>query len=81
MLFDGKLGSPSSTVARQQHGRIEAFQVPDGVFQLAGFAGGQMEPSQDGMDTHCARKGIICILGRVNQSCMAAASKDDDTLV
>ena len=85
MLLDCELGPPAGTMARQQHGGIEAFQVLDGAFQLAVFAGGQMEPSQDCMDGHrarvSARKGVTCILGGVNQSCMAAASKEHDTLV
>lgn len=81
MLLDGKLGPPAGTMPGQQHSRIEPFQVLDGAFQLVVIAGGQMEPPQDCVDGYPVRKGFTCFLGGVNQSCMAAASKEDDSLI
>lgn len=58
-------------MARQQHGRIESFQVLDRTLYLIMLASRKMEATDNSMKGHGTAHQVHCMSGCVNNACVA----------
>lgn len=76
-FLDRKLGPPTRAVSRHEHGRIKPFQISHCTLDLHIIAHGKMEATNHGVEGYIVSDELECILGRVDDASVAAASKDD----
>ena len=76
-FLDRKLGPPTRAVSRHEHGRIKAFQISHCTLNLHIIARGEMEAANHGVEGYIVSDKFECVLGRVDDAGVAAASKDD----
>jgi hypothetical protein len=64
-------------VSRHEYGRIEAFQISHCTLDLCILAHGKMKAANYGVERYIVSDEVECVLCRVDDASVAAASKDD----